>query len=131
MITSLLLLATLFLIQARIPLALLATWAHCWLMFRRLSTKVLFHWAAFQSLFCKPVALHGVFATQVQNLALDLVEPHTTGPSPSLQPVQIPLQSLPTFKQIDIPTQLYVICKLTEGALNLLIQIIGNDWPQN
>ncbi|RMC19208.1 hypothetical protein DUI87_03813 [Hirundo rustica rustica] len=30
--SSLLLLATPFLIQARMPLALLATWAHCWLM---------------------------------------------------------------------------------------------------
>ncbi|KAJ7422375.1 hypothetical protein BTVI_14290 [Pitangus sulphuratus] len=32
-ITSLVLLATLLLIQARMPLAFLATWAHCWLMF--------------------------------------------------------------------------------------------------
>ncbi|KAK4824310.1 hypothetical protein QYF61_013055 [Mycteria americana] len=38
-ITSLLLLATLFLIQARMPLAFLATWAHCRLIFRRLSTS--------------------------------------------------------------------------------------------
>ncbi|KAK4817702.1 hypothetical protein QYF61_026392 [Mycteria americana] len=38
-ITSLVLLATLFLIQARMPLALLATWAHCWLIFRRLLTN--------------------------------------------------------------------------------------------
>ncbi|KAK4809329.1 hypothetical protein QYF61_024565 [Mycteria americana] len=32
-ITALLLLATLFLIQARMPLAFLAAWAHCWLIF--------------------------------------------------------------------------------------------------
>ena len=32
-ITSLVLLATLFLIQARMSLVFLATWAHCWLMF--------------------------------------------------------------------------------------------------
>ncbi|CAM9602800.1 unnamed protein product, partial [Bubo scandiacus] len=38
-ITSLSLLATLFLIQARMPLAFLATWAHCWLMFSRLSVN--------------------------------------------------------------------------------------------
>ena len=31
--TSLVLLTTLFLIQARMPLAFLVTWAHCWLMF--------------------------------------------------------------------------------------------------
>ena len=39
MITSLLLLATPFLIQARMLLAFLATWAHCWLMFNQLSTN--------------------------------------------------------------------------------------------
>ncbi|KAK4815747.1 LOW QUALITY PROTEIN: hypothetical protein QYF61_006785 [Mycteria americana] len=38
-ITSLVLLATLFLIQARMPLAFLAAWAHCWLIFRQLSTN--------------------------------------------------------------------------------------------
>ncbi|KAK4823440.1 hypothetical protein QYF61_002126, partial [Mycteria americana] len=50
--------------------------------------QVLFHQAAFQALFPKPVALHGVVVTQVQDLALSLVEPHTIGPSPSIQPVQ-------------------------------------------
>ncbi|KAK4824038.1 hypothetical protein QYF61_009629 [Mycteria americana] len=43
--------------------------------------------------------------------------------------------SLPTLKQINSPTQLGVICKLTEGALNPLIQIIDKDvkqnWPQH
>jgi len=38
-ITSLFLLATLFLIQARMPLAFLATWAHCCLLFRWLLTN--------------------------------------------------------------------------------------------
>ncbi|KAK4813420.1 hypothetical protein QYF61_004989 [Mycteria americana] len=64
-----------------------------------------------------------------------LVEPHTIGPSPSIQPVQIPLQSLPPLKQINTPTQLGVTCKLTEGALDPLIQIIDKDikqnWPQH
>ncbi|KAK4817435.1 hypothetical protein QYF61_014511 [Mycteria americana] len=53
-------------------------------------SQVLFLWAAFQPLFPKPVALHGVAVTQVQHLTLGLVEPHTTGPSPSIQPVQNP-----------------------------------------
>ena len=38
-ITSLVLLATLFLVQARMLLAFLVTWAHCWLMFSQLSTN--------------------------------------------------------------------------------------------
>jgi len=86
--------------------------------------KVLFCWADFQPLFSKPVALHGVVVTELKDLAFGLVEPHTIGFGPSIQPVQIPLQSLPTLKQIDTPNQLGVICKLTEGGLNPLIQII-------
>jgi len=71
--------------------------------------------------------------TQVQDPALSLIEPHTVGLSLSIQPVQIALWSLPTHKQINTPSQLGVICKLTEGALNPLIQIIDKDvkwnWP--
>ncbi|KAK4824032.1 hypothetical protein QYF61_009623 [Mycteria americana] len=56
------------------------------------------------------------------------------GLSPSIQPVQVPLQSLPTLKQINTPTQLGVVCKLTEGPLSPLVQIIDKDikqnWPQ-
>ncbi|KAK4825630.1 hypothetical protein QYF61_001415 [Mycteria americana] len=97
--------------------------------------QVLLCWAAFQPLFPKPVALHGVAVAQVQDLALGLVKPHTIHPSPSIQPVQVPLQSLPTLQQINTPTQLGVVCKLTEGALDPLVQIIDKDvkqnWPQH
>ncbi|KAK4814368.1 LOW QUALITY PROTEIN: hypothetical protein QYF61_017781 [Mycteria americana] len=127
MITSLLLLATLFLIQARMSLAFFATWAHCWLILGSCQPTP----PAFQPLFPKPVALHGVAVAQVQDPALSLVEPHTIGLGPSIQPVQ----SLSTFKQINNPTQLGVICKLTEGALDPFIQIIDKDikqnWPQH
>ncbi|GAB0184399.1 hypothetical protein GRJ2_000905200 [Grus japonensis] len=96
--------------------------------------QVLFLQAPFQPLFPKPVGLHGVVVTQLQDPALSLVEPHTIGLGPLIQPVQIPLQSLPALKQINTPTQLGVICKLTEGALNPLVQIIEKDikehWPQ-
>ncbi|KAK4810582.1 hypothetical protein QYF61_007319 [Mycteria americana] len=97
--------------------------------------QVLFCLAAFQPLFPKPVALHGVAVAQVQDPALSLVEPHTIGPSPLIQPVQVPLQSLPPLQQINTPTQLGVICKLTEGALDPFVQIIDKDikqnWPQH
>ncbi|KAK4817239.1 hypothetical protein QYF61_005261 [Mycteria americana] len=97
--------------------------------------QVLLCLAAFQPLFPKPVALHGVAVAQVQDLAFGLVEPHTTDLGPSIQPVQVPLQSLPTLQQINTPAQLGVICKLTEGALDPLVQIIDKDikqdWPQH
>lgn len=69
----------------------------------------------------------------MQDLALGLVEPHMTGLGPVIQPVQIPLQSLPILQQINTSTQFGVICELTEVALDTLIQIIdkdtNQDWP--
>ncbi|KAK4828298.1 hypothetical protein QYF61_024963, partial [Mycteria americana] len=97
--------------------------------------QVLLCQAAFQPLFPKPVVLHGVAVAQVQDLALGLVKPHTIGLGPSIQPVQVPLQSLPTLQQINTPTQLGVVCKLTESALDPFVQIIDKDvkqnWPQH
>lgn len=34
------------------------------------------------------------------------------------QPIQIPMQGLPTPRQIDTSSQLSVTCKLTESTLN-------------
>ncbi|KAK4810573.1 hypothetical protein QYF61_004536 [Mycteria americana] len=97
--------------------------------------QVLLCQAAFQPLFPKPVALHGVAVGQVQDLALSLVECNTIDLGPSIQPVQVPLQTLPPLKQINTPTQFDVICKLTEGALDPFVQIIDKDvkqnWPQH
>ena len=76
----------------------------------------LFLCAAFQPLYSKPVAMLGAFVTKVQKMELGLVEIHTIGLSPLIQPVQIPLKGLPTSKQIDTSCQLCVICKLTEGC---------------
>jgi len=50
--------------------------------------QVLFHQAAFQPLFPKPVGLHGVVVTKVQDPALGLVEPPTIDLGPSTQSVQ-------------------------------------------
>lgn len=60
-VISLVLQITLFLMQARMPLAFLASWAQCWLMFA---------WAAFQSLFPMPLPLHGVVVTQSAALGI-------------------------------------------------------------
>lgn len=43
----------------------------------------------------------------------------------------MPLQSLPTFHQIDGPAQLEAICKLTEGALGALLQTIDKGIKQS
>jgi len=75
--------------------------------------------------------LHGAVVTQVQDVALGLFALHVTCLSASIQPVQIPLHSLPTLETIDTPAQFGVICKLTEGQLNRLIQIIDKDMKQD
>jgi len=94
-------------------------------------SQVLFRQAAFQPLLPKPVALHGAVVIKVQDPALGFVESHTVGLGPLIQSVQVPLQSLPTLEQIDTPTQPSVICKLTEGALNPLVQTINKDVKQD
>ena len=58
----------------------------------------------------------------------------TAGLSPSIQPVQFLLQSLPTFQKVNTPAKLgNYTWKLTEGALHPLIQImdehIKQGWP--
>uniref|UniRef100_A0A669QRP4 Sperm associated antigen 17 n=1 Tax=Phasianus colchicus TaxID=9054 RepID=A0A669QRP4_PHACC len=96
-IICLVLLATRFLIQASMKLVFSTTWAHCWLMFSQLSTNTprsfSFH-TALQSPCPKPVALHGVVVTKVQDSALDLVEAHTIAFSPSTQPIQMPPEEI-------------------------------------
>ena len=80
------------------------------------------------------IALCGVVVTEVQEPKLVLIETHTVGLGPLIQSVQIPLQSLPSLKQIDTPTQLGVICSLTEGALNpssrSLIKMLNKTRPK-
>ena len=115
---------------------LLGHLAHCWVMFSRLSTSTPRSFSARQpSSHSSTCLLHAVVVMELWDPALGLVAPHKTGLGPSIQPVQIPLQSLPILEQIDTPAQFGVICKLTEGALNPLIQItdkgVKQDWPQN
>ncbi|KAK4806225.1 LOW QUALITY PROTEIN: hypothetical protein QYF61_013369 [Mycteria americana] len=119
--------------------------------------QVLLCQAAFQPLFPKPVVLHRVVVTRVQDLALSLVEslaPAKDWPQPISQLAPVcnwpqpinnwpqPINpacpgpsSLPPLKQINTPAQLGVVCKLTEGALNPFVQIIDKDikqnWPQH
>ena len=53
---------------------------------------------------------------QRQDRTLGLVKAHTTGFSPVIQPIQIPLWGLPALRKINTSSHLGVICKLTEGA---------------
>ncbi|TRZ25703.1 hypothetical protein HGM15179_001422 [Zosterops borbonicus] len=134
---SLLLLATPFLIQARMPLALLASWAHCWLMFSfcHQHPQVLFHLGTVQPHCPQPAMLQGVVAAKMQDSTLGLIKLHFVGLCLSTQPFQVSLQSHPIFQQIDTFSQLSVICKFTNERLNTLIHVINENteqsWPQH
>ncbi|RMC05435.1 hypothetical protein DUI87_18627 [Hirundo rustica rustica] len=135
--TSLLLLATPFLIQARMPLALLATSAHCWLMFScwHQCPQVPFLLGTVQPHHPQPITLQGVIVAKVQDSALGLIKLHLIGLCPYIQLFHISLQSHPTFQQIDTHSQLSVMCKFTNERLHAFIHVINKNieqsWPQH
>ncbi|RMB97102.1 hypothetical protein DUI87_26385 [Hirundo rustica rustica] len=131
--TSLLLLATPFLIQARMPLALLATWAHCWLMFScwHQNPQVPFLLGTVQPHLPQPITLQGVIVAKVQDSALGLIKLHLVRLCPSVQLVQISLQSHPTLQEIDTRSQLSVILRFTNQRFNTLIHVINKGIEQN
>lgn len=74
---------------------------------------------------------------KVQDLVLGIVELHPLGLSPLIQLFQIALKGLPTPRLINTFSQHDVICKLTEGVINPLVQVnkhinkhIRQDGPQ-
>jgi len=75
--------------------------------------------------FLQSALLSGIALSQVQHLAFGLVEPHQVLVGPLLQPVLVPLDGFPSLQCIDCNTQIGVICKLAEGALNSIVYVIG------
>ena len=55
--------------------------------------------------------------------ALGLVEPHEVHMGPLLELVQVPLDGVPSLRHVNRITQLGVICKLAEGALNPTVYV--------
>ena len=51
----------------------------------------------------------GIPPAQVQNSALCRIEPHQVHPGPSFQPVEVPLNGIPSFNRVNRTTQLGVI----------------------
>ncbi|KAF4804270.1 hypothetical protein TURU_009302 [Turdus rufiventris] len=65
--------------------------------------------------------------TQVQDLVLSPVEPHEIAMGPLLELVQVPLDGIPSFMSVNSTTQLGVICKFAEGALNPFVYVLNKD----
>jgi len=81
----------------------------------------------------QPVLIPGVAPTQMQDLALGLVEPHDVHTGPLTELVQVPLDGIPSFRCVSCTTQLGLICKLDEGALDLasksLMKMLNSTGP--
>jgi len=69
----------------------------------------------------QPILIVGVAPTQMQDLALHLVEPHEIHTGPFLDLVQVPLDGIPYFWCVNCTTQPGVVCKLAESALDLAV----------
>ena len=76
--------------------------------------------------FARPVFVLGIALTQVPDLALGRVELHEVGMSPPLSPVQVSLCSIHSLWCVNCTTQLGVICKLAERALNPTTKLLNN-----
>ncbi|KAK4815950.1 hypothetical protein QYF61_010444 [Mycteria americana] len=78
-----------------------------------------------------PVLKSRIAATQVQDPALGLVEPHEVHTGPLLRLVQVPLDDIVSFWCVSCTTQLGVICQLAEGALDLDVNVIDENIEQH
>ncbi|KAK4827314.1 hypothetical protein QYF61_016564 [Mycteria americana] len=89
--------------------------------------------AALDHIIPQPVLKPRIALTQVQDLALGLVEPCEVHTGPPLQLVQVPLDGILSFRCVNCTTQLGVICKLAEGALDLAVNVIDEniELPQS
>ncbi|TRZ19249.1 hypothetical protein HGM15179_007850 [Zosterops borbonicus] len=68
--------------------------------------------------------------TQVQDLALGLVEFHKVCTVPPVKPVKVPLDDIPSLQCVNGITQPGVTHKLAEGVLNLTAYAINKDLGQ-
>ncbi|KAJ7413291.1 hypothetical protein WISP_92138 [Willisornis vidua] len=71
----------------------------------------------------QPILILGIALTQVQHLAFDL----EISNDPLLKLFQVPLDATPSFTYVNHTTQLGIICKLTEAALDPFIYVINED----
>ncbi|KAK4813810.1 hypothetical protein QYF61_026414, partial [Mycteria americana] len=93
--------------------------------------QVLFRRATLDHIIPQPVLKPRIAPTQVQNVALGLVEPHEVHTGPLLELVQVPLDGILSLRRVNCTTQLGVVSKLAEGALNLTVNVIDENIGQH
>jgi len=93
--------------------------------------QVLLVRAAHNPFIPQSVLIPGIALTQVQDLALGLVEPHEVHISSLLKLVQVPLDGTASLRRVDRTTYLGVVGKLAEGALDpaMSLKILNSTGP--
>jgi len=99
-------------------------------LFIHLYPQVLLLRASLNPFIPQPVLIPGFALTQVQDLALGLVESYEINTGLLLELVQVPLDSIPSLRCVDHTTQLGVICLLAKGSLVPAIYVIDEDIKQ-
>jgi len=89
--------------------------------------QVLLLRAALEPLSGQPVLVFGIAPSHVQGLALGLVELPAVHTGPPLQPVQVPLDGIPSLQHVSNTTQLGVIGKLVESALSPTVHVAEKE----
>lgn len=74
-----------------------------------------------------PVSMFGISATQVQNLALGVVNLYKAGMDPPLKSVQVPLNDIPSFWCVDCTTLLGAICNLAVQIKMFIPAVLGGE----
>uniref|UniRef100_A0A8B9G1F8 RNA helicase n=2 Tax=Amazona collaria TaxID=241587 RepID=A0A8B9G1F8_9PSIT len=97
----------------------------------RPTPQVLLSRAALNLFSAQSVAVPGIALTKVEDLALGMVKLHQVGISPPHKRVKVPLDGIPSLQCINRTTQLGVIGKLAEGALNPTVHVTHKDVEQD
>ncbi|KAJ7414310.1 hypothetical protein WISP_85052 [Willisornis vidua] len=93
--------------------------------------QVPFHGTAFQPPVLQSVRTSRLAPSQVQNLALPLVELHMVGDCPALQFVKVSLQDLPAFEGVNSSSQFCVFCKLTQYPFQSCVEVVYEDVEEH
>ncbi|KAJ7404096.1 aminopeptidase O [Willisornis vidua] len=78
----------------------------------------------------QPVSMFGIALTQVQEVALGLVEHHDFHSGLPLKPVKVPLDGNPSLQHVNCTTQLGVVAKFAAGALDPTGPVPNKDVTQ-
>uniref|UniRef100_A0A8B9G1P6 RNA helicase n=1 Tax=Amazona collaria TaxID=241587 RepID=A0A8B9G1P6_9PSIT len=100
-------------------------------LFSIVACRFLLSRAALNLFSAQSVAVPGIALTKVEDLALGMVKLHQVGISPPHKRVKVPLDGIPSLQCINRTTQLGVIGKLAEGALNPTVHVTHKDVEQD